>query len=72
MKSSRPTFPCFYDFFQFGSFIAISIMLYLHQFSLSLWIGTGAFGLFMSSVFPTTLAMAEHYIDVTGKVAFSS
>ena len=42
-------------------------MLYLHQFSLSLWIGTGAFGLFMSSVFPTTLALAEYYIDVTGK-----
>ena len=53
--------------FQFGSFIAISVMLYLHQFPLSLWIGTGAFGLFMSSVFPTTLALAEYYIDVTGK-----
>ena len=35
--------------------------------SLALWIGSGAFGLFMSSVFPSTLSMAEHYIDVTGK-----
>lgn len=52
----------------FGSFIAISFMLYLHQFSLSLWIGTGVFGLFMSSVFPTTLSMAEHFIDVTGSI----
>ncbi|CAH3171328.1 unnamed protein product [Porites evermanni] len=52
----------------FGSFTAISVMLYLHQFPLSLWIGTGAFGLFMSSVFPTTLALAEYYIDVTGSI----
>ena len=58
---------CSWTAFQFGSFTAISVMLYLHQFSLSLWIGTGAFGLFMSSVFPTTLALAEYYIDVTGK-----
>ena len=58
---------CSWISFQFGSFTAISVMLYLHQFSLSLWIGTGAFGLFMSSVFPTTLALAEYYIDVTGK-----
>ena len=58
---------CSWIAFQFGSFTAISVMLYLHQFSLSLWIGTGAFGLFMSSVFPTTLALAEYYIDVTGK-----
>ncbi|KAJ7377670.1 glucose transmembrane transporter [Desmophyllum pertusum] len=29
---------------------------------------TGAFGLFMSSVFPSTLSMAEHYIDVTGSI----
>jgi len=52
----------------FGCFIAISFMLYLHQISLSLWIGSGMFGLFMSSVFPTTLSMAEHYIDVTGSI----
>ena len=44
-------------------------MLYLHDVSLALWIGSGAFGLFMSSVFPSTLSMAEHYIDVTGKTA---
>lgn len=43
-------------------------MLYLHDVSLALWIGSGAFGLFMSSVFPSTLSMAEHYIDVTGSI----
>lgn len=53
---------------QFGCFTAISFILYLHQFSLALWIGSGAFGLFMSSVFPSTLSLAEHYIDVTGSI----
>lgn len=52
----------------FGCFTAISFMLYLHDVSLALWIGSGAFGLFMSSVFPSTLSMAEHYIDVTGSI----
>lgn len=52
----------------FGCFTAISFILYLHQFSLALWIGSGAFGLFMSSVFPSTLSLAEHYIDVTGSI----
>jgi len=52
----------------FGCFTAISFVLYLHQFSLALWIGSGAFGLFMSSVFPSTLSLAEHYIDVTGSI----
>ena len=59
----QPLFPL-----QFGCFTAISFILYLHQFSLALWIGSGAFGLFMSSVFPSTLSLAEHYIDVTGKL----
>lgn len=59
----QPLFPS-----QFGCFTAISFILYLHQFSLGLWIGSGVFGLFMSSVFPSTLSLAEHYIDVTGKL----
>lgn len=59
----QPLFPL-----QFGCFTAISFILYLHQFSLGLWIGSGVFGLFMSSVFPSTLSLAEHYIDVTGKL----
>ena len=63
ISQGRPLFAL-----QFGCFIAISFILYLHQFPLALWIGSGAFGLFMSSVFPSTLSMAEHYIDVTGKI----
>ena len=52
---------------QLGCFMAVSCMLYLHHIPLSLWIGTSVFGLFMSSVFPSTLAFAQKYIDVTGK-----
>ncbi|KAK3700702.1 hypothetical protein QZH41_015649, partial [Actinostola sp. cb2023] len=51
-----------------GCFIAMSVMLYFHTYPLSLWIGTCLFGLFMSSVFPSTLAAAGLYIEVTGSL----
>ena len=45
----------------------MSVMLYLHEVPLSLWIGSCTFGLFMSSVFPSTLSFTENYIEVTGE-----
>ena len=32
--------------------------------------GTSTFGLFMSNVFPTSVALAEQYFNVTGTVCF--
>lgn len=32
----------------------------------ALWMGTSTFGLFMSNVFPTSVALAEQYFNVTG------
>ncbi|XP_032217766.1 major facilitator superfamily domain-containing protein 4A [Nematostella vectensis] len=51
-----------------GCFVSMSIMFYCHPYPMSLWIGSSAFGLFMSSVFPSTLTLAEHCIDVTGSI----
>ena len=34
--------------------------------------GTSTFGLFMSNVFPTSVALAEQYFNVTGTVCFSN
>ena len=34
--------------------------------------GTSTFGLFMSNVFPTSVALAEQYFNVTGTVCLSN
>lgn len=47
--------------------MSMSVVLYFHDKALAIYIGTSLFGLFISSVFPSTLALAELYINVTGK-----
>ena len=42
-------------------------MLLFEKSEAALWLGTSGAGLFMSSVFPTSIALAEYYIDLTGK-----
>ena len=42
-------------------------MLCLEQSEPALWVGVAGVGLFMSSIFPTTIALAEYYIDLTGE-----
>ena len=42
-------------------------MLIFEKYEVALWLGTAGVGLFMSSVFPTSIALAEHYIEMTGR-----
>lgn len=42
-------------------------MLIFEESEPALWLGTAGAGLFMSSVFPTSIALAEYYIDLTGQ-----
>ena len=41
-------------------------MLIFRASESALWMGTSTFGLFMSNVFPTSVALAEQYFNVTG------
>ncbi|XP_032217767.1 major facilitator superfamily domain-containing protein 4A [Nematostella vectensis] len=43
-------------------------MLVMEHSETALWLGTAGVGLFMSSVFPTCIALAEYYIDMTAPV----
>lgn len=46
-----------------GCTFAMVLMLSLRHDHIALYVGTCIFGLFLSSVTPTALALAEHYID---------
>lgn len=52
--------------FQIGCLSATLFMLIFEESEPALWLGTSGAGLFMSSVFPTSIALAEYYIDLTG------
>ena len=47
-------------------------MLIFRASASALWMGTSTFGLFMSNVFPTSVALAEQYFNVTGTFSFSN
>ena len=46
------------------------LMLMLQHDHVALYFGTFFFGLFLSSVTPSALSLAEQYIDVTRKYSF--
>ena len=46
-------------------------MLIFRASESALWMGTSTFGLFMSNVFPTSVALAEQYFNVTGTLCFN-
>lgn len=52
---------------QIGCLSSTLFMLLFEKSEAALWLGTSGAGLFMSSVFPTSIALAEYYIDLTGK-----
>jgi len=52
--------------FQVGCLSSTLFMLIFEESEPALWLGTSGAGLFMSSVFPTSIALAEYYIDLTG------
>ncbi|XP_068714835.1 major facilitator superfamily domain-containing protein 4A-like isoform X2 [Montipora foliosa] len=51
-----------------GCLVSSLLMLIFRASESALWIGTSTFGLFMSNVFPTSVALAEQYFNVTGTV----
>lgn len=53
-------------FFQIGCLVSSLLMLAFRASETALWMGTSTFGLFMSNVFPTSVALAEQYFNVTG------
>ena len=52
--------------FQIGCLVSSLLMLVFRASESALWMGTSTFGLFMSNVFPTSVALAEQYFNVTG------
>ena len=56
-----------YCIFQLGCLLSMILMLVLQHDHIALYFGTFFFGLFLSSVTPTALSLAEQYIDVTCK-----
>ena len=55
---------------QIGCLSSTLFMLIFEKSEAALWLGTSGAGLFMSSVFPTSIALAEYYIDLTGEEFF--
>jgi FHS family Na+ dependent glucose MFS transporter 1 len=51
-----------------GCLLSMGVILLWPMSFMALWIGTLTLGLFMASVFPTTLAFAEERIHLTGTV----
>ncbi|XP_028514987.1 major facilitator superfamily domain-containing protein 4A isoform X2 [Exaiptasia diaphana] len=51
-----------------GTIAASFLMLIFKDSAVVLWIGTSTFGLFMSNVFPSSVALVEQYFEVTGSI----
>ena len=51
-----------------GSITAIALILSWPTSTIAIWLGTVIFGLFMASVFPTILSLAERRMPITGQV----
>lgn len=58
--------------FQIGCLVSSLLMLIFRASESALWMGTSTFGLFMSNVFPTSVALAEQYFNVTGTLYSSN
>lgn len=55
-------------YLQVGSLFAMTLMLILRHDHVTLYIGTGLFGLFLSSIAPTAISVAEMYVEITRKL----
>ncbi|XP_070557583.1 major facilitator superfamily domain-containing protein 4A-like isoform X2 [Ptychodera flava] len=51
-----------------GCFASYGVELILRHNHIAMYVGSATFGLFLSSVYPTVLALTEQFIDVTGSV----
>jgi len=45
----------------------MTLMLMLRHDHVTLYVGTGLFGLFLSSITPTALSVAENYLELSGQ-----
>jgi len=52
---------------QGGSLLAMTLVLILRHDHVTLYIGTALFGLFLSSITPTALSLAENYLELSGR-----
>ena len=50
---------------QVGCLLSVTLMLLARHNHVVLYLGTAIFGMFLSSVAPTSISLAESYIDVT-------
>jgi len=50
---------------QGGCLLSVTLMLLARHSHVVLYLGTAMFGMFLSSVAPTSISLAESYIDVT-------
>lgn len=50
-----------------GCLAAVGLIILRPQSATAVWVGTIGLGLFMASVFPTTLSLAERHLHVSGK-----
>jgi FHS family Na+ dependent glucose MFS transporter 1 len=51
-----------------GCLASVGMMLLSAHSVVAIWLGTGGLGLFMASIFPTTLVFAERRLVMTGRV----
>lgn len=51
-----------------GCLASVGMMLLSAHSVIAIWLGTGGLGLFMASIFPTTLVFAERLLVMTGRV----
>jgi hypothetical protein len=51
-----------------GCLVSVGIMMLSAHSVVAHWLGTGGLGLFMASIFPTTLVFAERRLVMTGRV----
>ena len=51
-----------------GCLVSVGIMTLKAQSVIAIWLGTCGLGLFMASIFPTTLVFAERRMVITGRV----
>ncbi|MCK5428431.1 MAG: hypothetical protein KAI94_03115, partial [Anaerolineales bacterium] len=51
-----------------GCLASIAVLLLWSESIIAIWIGTLGLGLFLASIFPTTLTLAERRMTITGRV----
>lgn len=52
-----------------GLVISLLLLLFASHIPGVIWIATAGMGLFMATIFPTLMILAEHHLDVTGRIA---